>query len=815
MDPSIQCQICGVIAKGSLKHYRHYNTICCLGCKAFFRRYIRGINQTNLECKGGGNCDLTIGRTACKDCRYKKCLKVGMDPSKVLGEEDRKRYTHQRKRPKPQDNEVIEEVTLDEGPSRRGSKSEVIEEVTIGDPETVDLTSSQAPVDLTSAQGPEETIPSMNPINQMFFEPGMSTSYRAQVPEEPSTPINPMNQMYFGGPSPLESTLPRIQVPEQPQFPIIFDSRVPGALSHSTLPRYILPSEPGPSAISLPQRSGFTSNIPQTGLLGLPPKVSSMPMLVDLTRQQGILPNLPPLQSHRKITSPPKKMFRPQVENSVTTSLKSMSHRIQEVQNTFYEVYAKVHHNQILIDHLIAGHLSVDSWSSTHSSAFMELVNINVPFMYHFASKQKNFNTLEKKDQKLLLGQNAKLFREYVIARYLVAETGIDQLAWALGPNEPLGLGIFEVKELSPVAFDQLNRDLGMIQIHGNPVPRKSYKRSLSYIREYFNYPKYHSPLIANLFLYSTYHWKPKELNKLTDINRVKLLEDEAREMIQFGSAEIGDEIGTAYLNQLTETLHTMYNLKHKRGSMEDFIIESQYSILSEKNWVQNLVDTYFEINMSNSADALWVEALTAFQLYGIYHLADKMFFEGFNLCKMRCVAFLKNVCGINEPKISQNTLDYAVQITGIKSETYKKFAGKVKFLSGISDIGEEFEEKFSNTPNPLSVDNPSFRAFLDPFRINKARRLHLSIRHFLNHDDLFVLVLLTTLLESQENYQDWYLCVKRMLMKRIQDLCVIEGCKNAKSIYDEFSQDVIDLSEISTRMSEEAGNRPSSTSTE
>ena len=36
-------------------------------------------------------------RTACKKCRYLRCLKFGLNPDRVLNEEDRKKYTHPKK----------------------------------------------------------------------------------------------------------------------------------------------------------------------------------------------------------------------------------------------------------------------------------------------------------------------------------------------------------------------------------------------------------------------------------------------------------------------------------------------------------------------------------------------------------------------------------------------------------------------------------------------------------------------------------------------------------------------------------------------
>ena len=101
LDPTLVCQVCHIPAKESAKYYCHYGAICCLSCKAFFRRYTRGENNLHaFECKTQGNCDIRGARTNCKKCRFKKCIEVGMEPNKVLNEEDRKKYTHPKKKSK-------------------------------------------------------------------------------------------------------------------------------------------------------------------------------------------------------------------------------------------------------------------------------------------------------------------------------------------------------------------------------------------------------------------------------------------------------------------------------------------------------------------------------------------------------------------------------------------------------------------------------------------------------------------------------------------------------------------------------------------
>ena len=92
MDPSKVCQICYKPSGENSKYYKHYGGVCCLGCKAFFRRVFREEIQTDFKCKKNETCDLRIVR--CKRCRILRCLRAGLDPNKILDEEERIKYTH-------------------------------------------------------------------------------------------------------------------------------------------------------------------------------------------------------------------------------------------------------------------------------------------------------------------------------------------------------------------------------------------------------------------------------------------------------------------------------------------------------------------------------------------------------------------------------------------------------------------------------------------------------------------------------------------------------------------------------------------------
>ncbi|XP_012524997.1 protein embryonic gonad [Monomorium pharaonis] len=71
-----QCRVCDEPAAGF-----HFGAFTCEGCKSFFGRTYNNPNNVTA-CKNGGNCIINKrNRTACKACRLKKCLEVGMSKS--------------------------------------------------------------------------------------------------------------------------------------------------------------------------------------------------------------------------------------------------------------------------------------------------------------------------------------------------------------------------------------------------------------------------------------------------------------------------------------------------------------------------------------------------------------------------------------------------------------------------------------------------------------------------------------------------------------------------------------------------------------
>ncbi|KAJ8345694.1 hypothetical protein SKAU_G00298870 [Synaphobranchus kaupii] len=72
------CKVCGDIASGF-----HYGVHACEGCKGFFRRSIQQ-NIQYKKCLKSENCPIMrVNRNRCQQCRFKKCLLVGMSRDAV------------------------------------------------------------------------------------------------------------------------------------------------------------------------------------------------------------------------------------------------------------------------------------------------------------------------------------------------------------------------------------------------------------------------------------------------------------------------------------------------------------------------------------------------------------------------------------------------------------------------------------------------------------------------------------------------------------------------------------------------------------
>ncbi|KAI1720871.1 zinc finger, c4 type (two domains) domain-containing protein [Ditylenchus destructor] len=107
LPPGTLCVVCDDVATGN-----HYSVPSCNGCKTFFRRAV--VNNRNFTCMGQGNCPVSKGvRCACRYCRLKKCLEVGMDRNAIQNDRDRIGYTKRTRKNADNKNITLLSLTKD------------------------------------------------------------------------------------------------------------------------------------------------------------------------------------------------------------------------------------------------------------------------------------------------------------------------------------------------------------------------------------------------------------------------------------------------------------------------------------------------------------------------------------------------------------------------------------------------------------------------------------------------------------------------------------------------------------------------------
>ena len=178
---------------------------------------------------------------------------------------------------------------------------------------------------------------------------------------------------------------------------------------------------------------------------------------------------------------------------------------IDEVQKTFLRSIMEVSSYQENVELLISGHLDKNQWSIYHTKAFMEMMDGYEILMRTFADRIQSFRLLPTSDQDLLLRNNGKFFREYMMSRYFMATNGLEQLDWILGLHDVL-IQDMDMERVQLVNFDTVNQAAvnGFLISHVDPSAIQTYKADLKVMRKYFLYPRFHTALVCYYMLFNT-----------------------------------------------------------------------------------------------------------------------------------------------------------------------------------------------------------------------------------------------------------------------------------------------------------------------
>ncbi|CAL2046191.1 unnamed protein product [Caenorhabditis brenneri] len=183
------CKICGLLAHGI-----HFGVETCRACAAFFRRFV--VLNLNYECLNDeSRCSLDkIRRNSCRQCRYQKCLQMGMTADNVQWNRDTSAADHRGSRNlKKQDQKVGEE------------REKLVEHV-------LDLSTNKPSTSLCSVMKAEDNFYTKSILSEINYDNLDKVMHEIFVSEIPST-----EHGYFASLSPLHRFVEGLKLVRKPQ----------------------------------------------------------------------------------------------------------------------------------------------------------------------------------------------------------------------------------------------------------------------------------------------------------------------------------------------------------------------------------------------------------------------------------------------------------------------------------------------------------------------------------------------------------------------------------------------------------------------
>ena len=140
--------------------------VCCYSCRIFFRRTVERINKKGLKrCKTGKeSCRVATSGKNCINCRYKKCLSIGMVPDLLRGKRKKGAGVGEEE---ASTNPELEENSSEEAQARDSGEAEA---------EVVILhTNHPAPAAQVDGVDVDTMLQHEKPTPDHFMEPGPSS----------------------------------------------------------------------------------------------------------------------------------------------------------------------------------------------------------------------------------------------------------------------------------------------------------------------------------------------------------------------------------------------------------------------------------------------------------------------------------------------------------------------------------------------------------------------------------------------------------------------------------------------------------------
>ena len=277
----------------------------------------------------------------------------------------------------------------------------------------------------------------------------------------------------------------------------------------------------------------------------------------------------------------------------------SDSHQIvQDIAQAYDSSLEKTIRDNDLTRFLQAGHQPGVHWTKRHSDALIEVMNLHSKMVVDMVSNLDMFKTLCPEDQKVLIDNNAKLYKYYIMARYFTHHNSksqkVTQLSWLLRSEFGSGWDIPEKSLLEVNRWAQLipqkrHKMLARIEI---------FKRCLNTIKMEYQYPQSLSGLIGFYFILATNHWADCAKLTLKQPERLENLQRQAEELFLIGWNEQSDQVSTGQLVVLVDNLNLMSLVSrvpdvdhHQNENMSK--ISTEFCTELENQWVDYSIYKY------------------------------------------------------------------------------------------------------------------------------------------------------------------------------------------------------------------------------
>ena len=325
------------------------------------------------------------------------------------------------------------------------------------------------------------------------------------------------------------------------------------------------------------------------------------------------------------------------------------------VQEAFNEAINNFDHERQEIHTLVSGHLA-NIWLLDHSTAFIKIMESSQRLFKVFSMKLPGFQSFLSSDQDALLESNAKMYREYIIGRYMSAGNGVDQLDWISGLYE--SIGTLDIDQIQQVTFDTINFQKSLVSASNENY----YQICLESLKN-FQFPTSLTPFLSYYILFN------RKFNQvLSEPSKIEEFAEVAKNLLRFSIETSALDMSIDNLDELLEVLFSMANLR--KESLEIRNIESRHCANHEKQWIESAYAFFLKNQADMATDWDYVECYIAFNA-GVPHVRHKFLFESQNMTRDRITMYLKRAFGfdVNIP-IQSSAL--ALIIGGTKVDNYK-----------------------------------------------------------------------------------------------------------------------------------------------